>query len=1114
MIVLLSAVIACEQSPTEKMPTRKKLTKAQRVENAFAQEFEKTKDPSTNTIPSERIANARAEVAARMSQSFGPIAGISWEERGPNNIGGRTRSMIYDANDPSGNTVFAGSVGGGLWRTTDITSANPNWTPINDFWSNIAVTAVAQDPNTPNNIYAGTGEGWYNGDAIRGNGIWKSTDGGTSFSQLGTTIGTFRYVNRIVVTTNGTVLASIRANVGGNGGVYRSTDGGVTWANTLNSGGTSMSPDIEIAANGDIYAAMGFAFTYSDGIYRSTDDGATWTRVYDATTNGEGRIDLATAPSNANIIYALLEVGGGTDIRRSTDGGATWNLLTQPTWDEGGAWTRGQEWYDLSIAVDPNDPNTAFIGGIDLFKTTNGGTSWIQVSKWYTGTARPYVHADQHFVLFRPGSSTDVLFANDGGVFRTTDAGNTFSTRSINYNVTQYYACATSNQPGGNLFLAGAQDNGSHRFTSAGINTTPEVLGGDGTWCHIDEDNPNLQLVAYQFGGGAIINNGAYSYYDVGNDTRFINHTDYDSDSNVLYGGSNTDEYFMITDVGGTNTVSNNTVADFGGQKVSCVMVDPNVTNRVWFAASGGTARILRVSNANTNAPTVVNRSIAGLPNGAYISNIDIEEGNSNHMLATVSNYGVNSVWESTDEGNSWTSVEGDLPDIPVRWAEFNPNNSDQAVIATEVGVWTTDNLNGGSTSWGPSNTNLANTRVDMLQFRPVDNLLVAATHGRGLFTTQYFMNIPDVDLSCSTLGTLNVTASVIDITGVQIQNTGTSNMSTTASIGFYLSPDPTITTTDIFIGSDVIPALVGGATSSHSLNVDVSTLGVPPGTYYIGYVIDYLSEVSESDEANNSCNWNAPTITVECSATPTDCININSLMGTTVGQNDNYNNYNGAAFGGDYTGPEDVIEFSTPGGAVTFTVNILSTQDLDLILMDDCDISTANVLGQSTTVSTTETISVNLAAGVYYLFVEGYGGAASDYELSIECAGVSLRPKVFLQGPLNGLTMNDDLRNAALLPNNEPYGSGLNESFSATVLSATGNDAVTDWVTVELRDATDPTIVVSTRSALVQRDGDVVDMDGVSAVKFVGVAAGNYYVAIKHRNHLSVMTANIVSLN
>ena len=270
---------------------------------AMAYEFELTKDPALNIVPRERLIAAdnyrKQKLASLSNRTTSAVSGISWTERGPNNVGGRTRAIIYDLSD-AGNgykKVFAGSVGGGLWVTTDISAATPTWTRIDDFMGNLAVSALAQDPSNTQNIYAGTGEGWFNADAIRGLGIWKTSNGGTSWSQLSSTNNsTFYYVQKIVVTSTGVVLAATR-----NGGIQRSTDGGTTWTKVLGNGTgggiTIMQLTWKLALM-EIFIAV-LVFFLTDGIYRSTDGGVNWTKIYTSASDEE-RIELACAPSDLN----------------------------------------------------------------------------------------------------------------------------------------------------------------------------------------------------------------------------------------------------------------------------------------------------------------------------------------------------------------------------------------------------------------------------------------------------------------------------------------------------------------------------------------------------------------------------------------------------------------------------------------------------------------------------------------------------------------------------------------------------------------------------------------------------------------------------------------------
>ncbi|MEZ4685123.1 MAG: hypothetical protein R3B47_03390 [Bacteroidia bacterium] len=233
---------------------------------------------------------------------------------------------------------------------------------------------------------------------------------------------------------------------------------------------------------------------------------------------------------------------------------------------------------------------------------------------------------------------------------------------------------------------------------SPGINSTTTVSGGDGAFCHIDQNEPNIQISSYIYNDYYITNDSWANSNNVVigvNAGEFINPTDYDSDNNILYGCFTPGSYSYISDVGAANNTGSRAIPAFGGATITTVRLSPNVINRVYFGLDNGS--VVRVENAHdATAAGVVVRMGAG-----SVSCITLEAGNEDHILVTYSNYGANSVWETIDGGANWTSIEGNLPDMPVRWIEFAPGNNDQALVATEMGVWSTDDLDGMTTDWG-----------------------------------------------------------------------------------------------------------------------------------------------------------------------------------------------------------------------------------------------------------------------------------------------------------------------------------------------------------------------------------------------------------------------------
>jgi PKD repeat protein len=714
-----------------------------RPDLAVQQDFLMTMDPATKTVPRERLLSVYQYIDKQVKGNSALAA--SWVDRGPNNVGGRTRAMMYDPNDTTLKKVWVGGVGGGLWYNPDITSATSPYVKVNDLWDNIAVTAIAYDPLDKMTFYVGTGEGWFNADAIQGGGIWRSTDGGASWIHLlSTAVSNFSYIQKIVVhPVTGDVYAGTKS------GVWRSDNKGLSWTKVLGPGagmgGGSIS-DIEIGADNTIYVGIGIQNT--DGIYRSfTGDKGGWTKISGNgfPESGVQRIELGVAPSDANVVYALAQnsSSGVQGLYKSTNKGASWTLMTLPTDVEGGVrpdFTRNQAWYDLALTVDNNNPDVILIGGINLFKYT--GTSWLQLSRSGGGGATlPYVHADQHTILFKPGSSSEAIFGNDGGVFLSQDltaVKPSFVDRNKDYNITQYYACAMHPDSGSNVFLAGAQDNGTQRYAAPGTNSTIRVRGGDGAFCFFDQDNPTYAIASYVYNSFYLSTNGGNSFTRtlIADQTTgsFINPADYDDRQNILYAASTSTSLTRILNVTGSTPVTSNLTGLTLSSRASSITVSPYSpagTSTIFVGTQAG--RLFKLTNAHATPTTT---QITGIP-GGNISCVEIGASD-NELLVVYSNYGLNSIWYTADGGTTWVSKEGNLPDMPVRWALFNPSNRKEVLIATEAGVWTCQDISVSSPFWS-FNVSFPKVRTDMLQIRSSDKMVIAATHGRGLFSSDVF---------------------------------------------------------------------------------------------------------------------------------------------------------------------------------------------------------------------------------------------------------------------------------------------------------------------------------------------------------------------------------------
>lgn len=752
---------------------------------AALQEYYQTMDPVEKRVPQERLIKARQQIKdMKNANTLKNSESMEWEII-PSTMGGRTRSIMWDPNSNSGNRVWAGSVTGGLWYNTDITDPATEWEAVDDFMQSLSVSSLCYDPNNTLTFYAGTGEAetaiiTYRESSGRGVGIWKTEDGGYSWSLLESTQD-FAYITDIQVKNeNGTSVIYAGVASGkymgadhisqASDGLYRSFDGGESWIQVLPNITDLEIPytpaDIEIGADGRIYIG---SMRNIDGNGGATllfsDDGieGSWTVNEEYKTTIEagmgqyslaGRVKLGAAPSDENIVYAIIGAGyesgfgyyRGNFVLKSTDKGENWNNMNLPNGNEDWA---SLSWHAFTISVDPNNPEHFYVGGLDQFHSINGGNSYYKVSDWarmYYGGGDDYIHGDQHSIVFKPGSSDEIIFATDGGVFYTNNGSNNYPVcqeRNNHYSTLQFYTCNLHPYAISDDCLGGLQDNGTLLYQGDPLDINDMVMGGDGAYCFYDKNEPSITMTSYYYNRYYVYQNGnTVAYVGDNNTGTFISPADYDWNNNILFAngvgffGQSANTLFRGTGI--PNNVSESLIPL--GTNIntwfSHVVYSPysDLGKSTLFVGSMA-GHLFKVEDAQATASSTEIGS-SDFPT-ANISCVAIG-GSEDTLLVTFSNYGVSSIWQTYDGGNQWQEVEGNLPDMPIRWALYHPQISTQAIVATELGVWFCQDLSLENPIWEPAIDGMANVRVDMLRIRESDNKILAATHGRGLFTTNF----------------------------------------------------------------------------------------------------------------------------------------------------------------------------------------------------------------------------------------------------------------------------------------------------------------------------------------------------------------------------------------
>lgn len=694
-------------------------------------------------IPSLVLASLMPNVAwAQEAESLGPAPVTFF-----GGSAGRISALIAHPTDPS--TLYASGADAGVWRTID---AGQTWHPLTDHMPTTAIGALAMDPADPDILYVGTGEANFANHSRYGLGLFKSIDAGETWVHLAHETFAGRCFSRIVIDpTNTSVLYASIARAGGfpelaaaKGhprataplGVFKSTDAGETWARLDNLPDLSAT-DLAIDATDPrvLYAAVGRIFGHPDnGIYKTTDAGATWSKLTVGLPSNVGRISVTVSPDDPSRVMAVLtnpsSPSGGDafnlGVYRSLDAGASWSSVgsvNQATYG----------WYLSCIAFQPGNPNVAIVGGLELERTTNNGSSWANITP---------PHVDMHAIAW--DAAGRLLIASDGGVHRSENLGNSWQSLNTNLSTVQFYAGISTHPTLDDWFIAGAQDNGTNRRDQ---DTTlwETVNGGDGGWTCLDQTRPNRVFVESQ--GTANLyrsTNAGDSFSFVGGDIFGRNCflppylIDPANPDRMLYA---TERLFQSLD-GGSNWSPLSADLTDGAGAIRAIAIAPSDPIHVYAATNDG--NVLASTDAGATF-TLIRDNNPGWPR--VTREIEIHPTDPRTMYLAVASFNADQVLRTTDGGQSFEPLDGDLPDVPVNVIAVDPRGANGRIPVLYAGA--DDGLyrsvNAG-VNWHRYAQGFPRVAVIDLSLDGAREVLIIATQGRGAWRVP--IAIPG-DLNC-----------------------------------------------------------------------------------------------------------------------------------------------------------------------------------------------------------------------------------------------------------------------------------------------------------------------------------------------------------------------------
>lgn len=730
-----------------------------------------------------------------------PIGPFSHTNTGSWSSGqGRVNSIIVDPNNPT--TFYSGAPAGGIWKSTD--SGN-NWSVLTDDLPQIGVSGIAIEYGKGNTIYIATGDDDA-GDSYSV-GVWKSIDGGASWNPTGLNPGNSpsRMNDIYVHPSNPSILW-----VATNNGVYKSTDAGANWSNTLS--GNIKDIKLKPGDPNTIYAVT------SNTFYKSTDGGSSFSLAGTGLPVSSGRLVIDVTPANSNVVYVLSSTtsNGFQGIYKSADSGSSFSTAATSA-SVGDIFESSQAWYDMAFAVSDTNENEFFTGVLNIWKSTDGGSTMTKVNNWSSPTQASYTHADIHLLRFYNGQ----LFAGtDGGFYKSTDGGSNFTDLTSGMQIGQFYKIAVAKQTSEKM-VGGLQDNGGFGLNN---NQWQNYYGADGMDTAIDPNNENLYYGFIQQGGSLYISNdaGASSTASVGGPEtgNWVTPLVANKEGEIYAGYSS-----LYKLCGSFQAVSTSF-----GSNIDFLEIDDINSDNIYVAINNSLRKSTDKGTTFTNVESF----------SSNITSIEVHNSNSDIVYVTTSGSSNGKVYKSVDGGLNFTDITGSLPSVTkniIKHQDFHSQNP--LFLGTSLGVYRHDDTSG---DWEAFENGLPNVSVTDLEINYNDSNVTAATYGRGVWQSDIEIEPITNELSLESIKGVETTIACGDLNTVQaeVKNLGTNTINS-IDVDYELDG-----TNNSFNWTGNLPP---GATAL----IDIPTLSLTTGYHSLKIITTFNNDSFGSNNALNT---------------------------------------------------------------------------------------------------------------------------------------------------------------------------------------------------------------------------------------------------------------------